>query len=100
MSDQTLKGILLAFAAFAAYAWSDASVKLIEGQISPIESAFFGAVFGLAALPFIRKRNDRWADVIKTTNRPLWLIRFLPPASARSAASPPSRTSPWPKPLR
>ena len=41
MSDQTLKGILLAFAAFAAYAWSDASVKLIEGQISPIESAFF-----------------------------------------------------------
>ncbi|CUX20736.1 DMT family transporter [Rhizobium oryzihabitans] len=77
MSDQTLKGILLAFAAFAAYAWSDASVKLIEGQISPIESAFFGAVFGLVALPLIRKRNDRWMDIVRTTNRPLWLIRFF-----------------------
>ncbi|MEE9984288.1 DMT family transporter [Agrobacterium pusense] len=77
MSDQTLKGILLAFAAFAAYAWSDASVKLIEGQISPIESAFFGALFGLVALPFIRKRNDSWLDVVKTTNRPLWIIRFF-----------------------
>jgi drug/metabolite transporter (DMT)-like permease len=77
VSDQTLKGILLAFAAFAAYAWSDASVKLIEGQISPIESAFFGAMFGLVALPFIRKRNDRWVDIVKTTNRPLWLLRFF-----------------------
>lgn len=77
MSDSTLKGILLAFAAFAAYAWSDASVKLIEGQLSPIQSAFFGAVFGLFALPFIRKRNDKWTDIVKTTNRPLWMLRFV-----------------------
>lgn len=100
MSDQTLKGILLAFAAFAAYAWSDASVKLIEGQISPIRSAFFGALFGLIALPFIRKRNDRWVDVVKTTNRPLWIIRFLPPVRVPSAASPLSPIFPWPKPSR
>ena len=77
MSDSTLKGILLAFAAFAAYAWSDASVKLIEGQLSPIQSAFFGALFGLCALPFIRKRTDDWRDIVRTTNRPLWLLRFV-----------------------
>lgn len=77
MSDSTLKGILLAFAAFAAYAWSDASVKLIEGQLSPIQSAFFGALFGLCALPFIRKRDDAWRDIVRTTNRPLWLLRFF-----------------------
>jgi drug/metabolite transporter (DMT)-like permease len=77
VSDNTLKGILLAFAAFAAYAWSDASVKLIEGQLSPFQSAFFGALFGLFALPFIRKRNDTWRDVFRTTNRPLWLLRFV-----------------------
>ena len=71
MSDQTLKGILLAFAAFAAYAWSDASVKLIEGQISPIESAFFGALFGLVALRLIRNPNDRWVNVVKATNPPI-----------------------------
>ncbi|MDO5895877.1 DMT family transporter [Agrobacterium sp. Azo12] len=77
MFDSTLKGILIAFASFAAFAWSDASVKLIEGQISPIESAFFGAVFGTVALPFLRKRKDQWRDVLRTTNRPLWLLRFV-----------------------
>ncbi len=86
MSDQTLKGILLAFAAFAAYAWSDASVKLIEGQISPMQSVFFGALFGLVALPFIRKRHDTWADIVRTTNRPLWILRFLA-AGAGAAGS-------------
>lgn len=75
--DQTLKGVLLAFAAFAAYAWSDASVKLIEGQLSPYQSSFLGAVFCLVGLPFIMKAGDRWSDIVRTTNRPLWLLRFV-----------------------
>ena len=75
--DQTLKGVLLAFAAFAAYAWSDASVKLIEGQLSPYQSSFLGAVFCLVGLPFIIKKGDRWTDIFNTTNRPLWLLRFV-----------------------
>ena len=74
-TDQTLKGVLLAFAAFAAFSFSDASVKLIEGALSSYEMAFFGAVFGLAGLPFIMKPGDRPADMLKTTNRPLWLLR-------------------------
>jgi drug/metabolite transporter (DMT)-like permease len=74
-TDTTLKGVLLAFAAFAAFAWSDASVKMIEGVLSPFEMAFLGAVFGLAGLPFIMKRGDRLADMVKTTHRPLWLLR-------------------------
>jgi drug/metabolite transporter (DMT)-like permease len=76
-SDVILKGILLAFAAFFAYSISDASVKLIDGRISPYESGFFGAVFGLVALPFLLKRNDRWYDVFTTTSRPLWVLRFF-----------------------
>jgi drug/metabolite transporter (DMT)-like permease len=75
--DQTVKGVLLAFAAFAAYAWSDASVKLIEGQLSPYQSSFLGAVFCLVGLPFIMKNGDRWGDIVRTTNRPLWLLRFV-----------------------
>ncbi|AYD01260.1 DMT family transporter [Neorhizobium sp. NCHU2750] len=75
--DHTLKGVLLAFAAFAAYAWSDASVKMIEGHLSPYQSSFLGAVFCLAGLPFIMKKGDRWADILNTTNRPLWLLRFI-----------------------
>jgi drug/metabolite transporter (DMT)-like permease len=75
--DQTVKGVLFAFAAFAAYAWSDASVKLIEGQLSPYQSSFLGAVFCLVGLPFIMKTGDRWSDIVRTTNRPLWLLRFV-----------------------
>ncbi len=76
-SDQIFKGILLAFAAFAAYSCSDAAVKYIAGRISPFESAFFGACFGLVALPFLKKKADRWSDIFATTNRPLWIVRFV-----------------------
>jgi drug/metabolite transporter (DMT)-like permease len=76
-SDQSLKGVLLAFAAFAAYSWSDASVKLIEGGLSPYQSACFGALFGLVGFPYLLKPGDRWTDAVRTTNRPLWLLRFF-----------------------
>ncbi len=70
-------GLMLAFAAFAVFAWSDAFIKFLHGAINPFETAFFGAVFGLAALPFLRKRGDQWSDIVRTTNRPLWLVRFV-----------------------
>lgn len=76
-SDNLLKGILFAFASFAAFSVSDASVKLIDGQLMPYESAFFGAVFGLLALPFVRRKGDRWMDMVRTSNRPLWMLRFV-----------------------
>ncbi len=76
-TDQRLKGIVLAFASLAAFSFSDASIKLIEGALSPFETAFFGAAFGLMAMPFLLKSGDRWSDVLRSTNRPLWLIRFF-----------------------
>ncbi|MCE6073362.1 EamA family transporter [Agrobacterium vitis] len=82
-SDTTPRGLALAFAAFAAYAISDASVKLVDGRISPFESAFFGSLFGLAALPFLLKRGDALTDVFRTSNLKLWLLRFV--ASGTSA---------------
>lgn len=76
-SDQVTRGIFLAFAAFAAFSVSDASVQLIKGAVPPYESAFFGAVFCLTALPFLLRDGDRWQDIVATTNRPLWLLRFF-----------------------
>lgn len=73
--DQTLKGVFYAFAAFAAFSFSDASVKLIEGELSAFEMAFLGALFGIAALPFVMKRGDTVLDTVRTTNRALWLLR-------------------------
>ncbi|BCP54379.1 transporter [Kaistia sp. 32K] len=74
-SDPVLKGLLLGFAAFAAYAFSDASVKFLGG-LPPYEIAFIGSLFGLLAVPFLKKPDDRWIDIVRTTNRPLWLVRF------------------------
>ncbi|MET0935321.1 MAG: EamA/RhaT family transporter, partial [Luteibacter sp.] len=36
------KGVLLGFACYAAYAWSDAFVKSLEGSLPPYEAVFFG----------------------------------------------------------
>jgi S-adenosylmethionine uptake transporter len=72
-----IKGVLLGFASFAAYAISDAFVKSLHGTVPPYESVFFGAVFGLAALPFMMSRGDHWRDVV-TARRPwLWWVRAV-----------------------
>lgn len=76
-SDPLFRGIVLAFIAFAAYSISDACVKLVEGRISPVESGFFGAAIGMAAIPFLMKRGDQWRDLFATTNRTLWILRFV-----------------------
>ncbi|WP_395697777.1 DMT family transporter [Methylocella sp.] len=70
------RGILLAFAAFAVFAFSDASVKLIDGELPPIESAFFGAVFACVLIPFLLRKEDRWTDIFVTRYRALWIVRF------------------------
>ncbi|GAB1584355.1 DMT family transporter [Phyllobacterium phragmitis] len=72
-----LNGILLAFAAYAAFAFSDACVKFLDGSLSPYEIAFFGAVFGLAALPFMRRNGENWRDIFITRNKPMWLLRTI-----------------------
>ncbi|HEV7434484.1 MAG TPA: DMT family transporter [Pseudorhizobium sp.] len=84
--DQTLRGVLFAFAAFAAFSFSDASVKLLEGALSAYEMSFLGAVFGLAALPFVMKREDRLLDMVRTSSRPLWLLRSLSAAAGTIAS--------------
>ena len=81
-SDPALKGLLLGFAAFAAYAISDASVKLLDGGLPPYEVAFIGSLFGMAVIPFLKKADDRWSDIVRTSNRPLWLVRFAANALA------------------
>ena len=72
-----LKGVLLGFACYAAYAISDAFVKSLHGAVPAYEAVFFGAVLGLSALPFIKRGDDRWRDVV-VANRPgLWWVRAL-----------------------
>ncbi|WP_442773116.1 DMT family transporter [Paenirhodobacter enshiensis] len=71
------RGVLLGFAGFLSYTFSDTSVKLIEGRLSPYESAFIGAAIGLLCLPALKLPGERMSDMLRTVNRPLWLIRFV-----------------------
>ncbi|MFT8676114.1 MAG: DMT family transporter [Acetobacter sp.] len=73
----SLRGILMGFAAFALFSFSDTSVKLIRHGLPPYESAFIGAVFGLLVFPFLLAPGDRLSDVLTTSDRRLWLVRFF-----------------------
>ncbi|MFS3135738.1 DMT family transporter [Gluconacetobacter sacchari] len=72
-----LRGILLAFGAFAAFSCSDASVKLIRDGLPPYECAFFGSLSALVVFPFLLGGKDRLTDVFATRNRRLWMVRFI-----------------------
>ncbi|KRE89533.1 hypothetical protein ASG87_04195 [Frateuria sp. Soil773] len=82
----TSQGVLLGFLAFAAYALSDAFVKRLEGSLPAYEAVFFGALLGLTALPFIKRRDDRWREVLVARRQGLWLVRAAAGAVGNTAA--------------
>ena len=80
------KGILLGFLAFAAFALSDAFVKLLHGSLPAYEAVFFGALLGLSALPFIKGEGDRWREVLLAQRQGLWVVRAVASAIGTTAA--------------
>jgi len=81
-----LRGVLLGFAAFAAFAFSDAFVKALQGGLPAFEAVFFGAVMGFSALPFIRQPGDAWRHAVLARRQDLWLVRALASAVGTTAA--------------
>ncbi|MBW6400936.1 DMT family transporter [Roseomonas sp. HJA6] len=75
--DRVTSGVVLGFLSFAAFSFSDASVKAIEGALPAYESSFFGALFAFLAMPFLMRPGDRWTDIFATGSRALWLLRFV-----------------------
>ncbi len=69
--------MLLAFAAYLAYSLSDASVKLLHGALPPFEVVFAGAVLGLAAVPMVKRPEERWSDLLRCRNRAMWCLRAV-----------------------
>jgi S-adenosylmethionine uptake transporter len=67
-----IKGIVLAFLAFAVFAWGDAVVKAIGHDIDPFEVTFFGYLIPLALSPVFMKPGDSVLDLVRW-NRP-WLM--------------------------
>ena len=85
-ANPAVKGVLLGFMAFAAYALSDAFVKSLKGSLPAYEAVFFGAALGLTALPFIKGRNDRWREVLLAQRPGLYLVRAIAGAVGSIAA--------------
>ncbi|PZM11301.1 DMT family transporter [Rhizobium tubonense] len=71
------RGVLIAFASYAVFAFSDASIKILHGALPAYQVAFIGSVFALTAIPFLKTANDGWLDVVRTSNRALWILRFV-----------------------
>lgn len=70
------RGVLIAFVSYAIFAFSDASIKILHGAMPSYQVAFIGAIFGLSVLPFIKSSDDKWSDLLTTSSRTLWMMRF------------------------
>jgi S-adenosylmethionine uptake transporter len=69
-----VKGIVLAFLAFAVFAWGDAIVKAVGHDLDPFEVTFFGYLIPLILSPVFMKEGDSVLDMVRW-NRP-WLMGF------------------------
>ena len=70
-------GVFLSFASYAAYAMSDACVKFIDGALPPYETAFYGALISIIVIPFLKNRDNKWIDIVRSQNWPMWFLRTI-----------------------
>jgi len=71
-------GVFLSFAAYFCYSVSDVFIKLlynIDVSVPPYMMAYFYAIIGIIAIPFIKTRDERWRDVIIPRSWPMWCLR-------------------------
>src|SRR3978361_1499700 len=71
------RGVVLSFLAYASYALSDASVKLLHAGLPSFELVFFGAMLGLLAIPLVRKPGEGWSDLFRCNDRRMWSLRAI-----------------------
>jgi len=70
-----LNGVALSFLAYAVYAFSDASVRLLHGAVPAFELVFYGAILGLPAIALVRKPGEHWRDLWHCNDRRMWCLR-------------------------
>lgn len=71
------KGVLLGLAAYAAFSFSDAFIKLLKGDVPLFQLMFIGALLGLLALPWVKQPNERWRDIVRPRMPGIWITRVL-----------------------
>ncbi len=73
----THKGVLLGLAAYAAFSFSDAFIKLLKGGVPLLQLMFLGALLGLLALPWVKQPGEQWRDLLRPCLPGIWLARVL-----------------------
>lgn len=68
---------MLGLAAYAAFAFSDAFIKLLKGALPLWQVLFMGACLGLVALPWVKQPGERWRDACLPRLPGIWLARVL-----------------------
>ncbi len=71
------RGVLLGLSAYAAFSFSDAFIKLLEGGIPTFQLMFMGAALGLLALPLVKQPHERWSYLVKPRAPGIWWLRML-----------------------
>ncbi|RMH93069.1 DMT family transporter [Lysobacter pythonis] len=71
------RGVLLGLAAYAAFSFSDAFIKLLKGGVPLFQLMFMGAALGLLALPFVRRPGERWRDLVRPKLPAIWWARVV-----------------------
>ncbi|MCG7394112.1 DMT family transporter [Microvirga sp. ACRRW] len=72
-----VKGIILAFLAFAVFAWGDAVVKAIGHDLDPFEVTFFGYLIPLLLSPVFMKPGDKLTDIVRWKSPWLMALRVF-----------------------
>ena len=73
----TRRGVLLGLAAYASFSFSDAFIKLLEGQLPTFQLMFMGAALSLLALPVVKQPGERWRYLVQPRHRGIYLLRML-----------------------
>lgn len=74
---RTHHGVLLGLAAYAAFSFSDAFIKSLEGRLPVFQLMFMGAALGLLALPFVKQPGEQWRYLVQPRHRRIYVARML-----------------------
>lgn len=72
-----VRGVIIGFICYATYALSDLFVKFIGDSLPSVEVLSLGAVLMLTAVPFLKRPEDRWSDLLIARHQGIWVLRAL-----------------------
>jgi len=70
-----IRGVLIAFATYAVFSFSDASLKAASGSLNVIQMSFMATIFSSVVVFFLKPRTEQWVDMVRMNRPGLVLLR-------------------------